>query len=737
MQQSANYTGQCLGHYRLIQRLGQGGFAEVYLGEHIHLKTQIAVKVLLTHLTEEAVETFRREAQTIARLRHPYIVQVHDFGIDGNTAYLVMDYAPHGTLRHHHPKGTRLPLATIVTYVKQVAEALQYAHEQRLIHRDVKPENMLLGTQHEVLLSDFGIALTAHSSTSQSTQNVAGTIVYMAPEQIQGHPYPASDQYALGIVVYEWLCGTRPFQGTFTEIAVQHAMKAAPSLRQYLPTIATEVEQVVMIALRKDPQQRFPTVRAFAQALEQAYLRQNASVAVSTLQTRTGSTFILPPPASVGEPPLSSAEYTTLPGLRQAPASLPVATPPSSPYTTSALSATTTTYPPTPLPVSAVSGSLQPQRSVSRRTAMIALGGLVTVTSGGLTWFLLSQRRPASSSTLFGQTSPGASGETTTNSQTTLIPATAAIITYQGHTDDVVGVDWSPDGTSIATVAQDGTAQVWSADTGKHLLSYNSRITPAQSNDNAQAVRWSHDNKQLVIGFSDGTAQRIDAMSGKQILSYGNASTEIHGVAWSPDGHYLALACDDGTVQVYEVASGKMLTRFTRHLNSVATVAWSHDGKFIASGSEDTTVQVWSATTGQALLTFKEHTREVSSIAWSGDDRYIASCSWDNTVQIWDSHSGRTVLSYTKHKGGWLNAVAWSPNGKYIASGGEIGVVTGNVYTGTRGIKDVNMHVWEAQTGNTHTTYQSFPIDGLVWSPDNTRVATACTNKVAQVWIVP
>ncbi len=183
MQQSANLTGQCLGHYRLIQRLGQGGFAEVYLAEHIHLKTQIAVKVLLTLLAEEAVETFRREAQTIARLRHPSIVQVHDFGITGNMAYLVMDYAPHGTLRHLHPKGSRLPLVTIVNYVKQVAEALQYAHEQRLIHRDVKPENILLGPRYEVLLSDFGIALIAHRSTSRSTQDVAGTIVYMAPEQ--------------------------------------------------------------------------------------------------------------------------------------------------------------------------------------------------------------------------------------------------------------------------------------------------------------------------------------------------------------------------------------------------------------------------------------------------------------------------------------------------------------------------------------------------------------------------
>lgn len=305
MQPSANLAGQCLGHYRLIQQLGQGGFAEVYLAEHIHLKTQIAVKVLLTHLTKEAVQTFRHEAQLLARLRHPSIVHVHDFGIAGDTAYLVMDYAPHGTLRHLHPKGSRLPLVTLVKYVKQVAEALQYAHEQRLIHRDVKPENMLLGPQHEVLLSDFGIALTAHRSTSRSTQDVAGTIVYMAPEQIQGHAHPASDQYALGIVVYEWLCGNRPFEGTFTEIAIQHTLKAPPSLSHSLPTLCPQIEQVVMTALQKNPHQRFPTVRAFALALE----RQSSVISSSRT---TLHELLIPPHPSVRRANIKLPAYCDL-----------------------------------------------------------------------------------------------------------------------------------------------------------------------------------------------------------------------------------------------------------------------------------------------------------------------------------------------------------------------------------------------------------------------------------------
>src|SRR5262249_15193916 len=118
-----------------------------------------------------------------------------------------MDYAPSGTLRNRHPKGTPLPVSTVVDYIKQIAQALQYAHDRKVVHRDVKPENMLIGEHNEILLSDFGIALIAHSSHYDSTKDMAGTIAYMAPEQIAAHPRPASDQYSLGIVAYEWLSG--------------------------------------------------------------------------------------------------------------------------------------------------------------------------------------------------------------------------------------------------------------------------------------------------------------------------------------------------------------------------------------------------------------------------------------------------------------------------------------------------------------------------------------------------
>lgn len=271
---------QC-GNYRLLSLLGQGGFSEVYLGEHIYLKTQAAIKILTLPLEQEERAHFLSEARIIAHLEHPHIVRVLEYGLEGNIPYLVLSYAPHGSLRQRYPKGTRLPLEDIVQTVRQLADALQYAHTQKLVHGDVKPENILIGRKTETLLSDFGVAVVA--SHSQQRKDISGTIAYMSPEQLRGEPCYASDQYALGIVVYEWLSGSRPFTGSYTEIAVQHMHTAPPSLREKLPDLPPAIERVVLKALAKDPQQRFESITDFAAALEQAAASMEASGADDTV----------------------------------------------------------------------------------------------------------------------------------------------------------------------------------------------------------------------------------------------------------------------------------------------------------------------------------------------------------------------------------------------------------------------------------------------------------------------
>src|SRR5947209_6179920 len=287
----ADRVGQQLGNYRLVALLGQGSYAEVYLGQHVRLPLHVAIKVLHTHLTGQEAEHFHQEAETIARLVHPSIVRILDYDVQEGVAFLVMDYAPGGSLRRRYPKGTVVPLPQIVSYVKQIAAALQYAHEQKFIHRDVKPENMLLGRQQEVLLADFGLATLAQSMSSlnRSAQGTAGTIAYMAPEQIEGHPRAASDQYALGVVVYEWLCGRLPFEGNFLNLPYQHLYNMPQPLHEYITDIPPTVEQVVLRALAKKPQERYSNLTVFAEALEQAVrFSQQPIQILSTPQSQSG-----------------------------------------------------------------------------------------------------------------------------------------------------------------------------------------------------------------------------------------------------------------------------------------------------------------------------------------------------------------------------------------------------------------------------------------------------------------
>lgn len=206
-------VGEQFGDYRLVRKLGGGTFGDVYLGEHTGNTTPAAVKILQARLTNsEDLKDYINEIRSLFRLQHPNIVPLLDFGIERDTPFLIMAYAPNGTLRQ--PKGTRLPLDTVVNYIRQIAEALQHAHDLRLVHRDVKPENILSGPNGQVWLSDFGIVSIAHSSRSLNTQDGAGTIPYMAPEQILGKPRLASDQYALVIIAYEWICGSQTWQKT-------------------------------------------------------------------------------------------------------------------------------------------------------------------------------------------------------------------------------------------------------------------------------------------------------------------------------------------------------------------------------------------------------------------------------------------------------------------------------------------------------------------------------------------
>jgi serine/threonine protein kinase len=264
-----DYTGRQIGNYRILRRLGTGSFATVYLAEHLYIEKLAAIKLLHISINAQSYREFQEEARINARLEHPHIIRLLDFGFYQQTPYLVMEYAPNGTLRQLYPKKSLMPPQQIINYVPQIAEALDYAHQQNVIHRDVKPENLLLNSRNELILSDFGIAILQQTQQS-SAKGIAGTPLYMAPEQFRGSSLPASDQYALGIMVYEWLCGEPPFSGNAYALSYQHVEQPPRPLSIHVPGISPAIDNAVLRALAKNPAHRFSSVQDFAITLQQA-----------------------------------------------------------------------------------------------------------------------------------------------------------------------------------------------------------------------------------------------------------------------------------------------------------------------------------------------------------------------------------------------------------------------------------------------------------------------------------
>jgi serine/threonine protein kinase len=282
-------AGQQLGHYRLTRQIGGGAMGEVYLAEDTRLPRQVAIKVIRAEApsyphsepVKELERLFQREMKAITLLDHPHILPLFDFGeekLQGMTfTYMVMPYRPEGSLSDwlRQRGGTLLSPEEVARLIEQAADALQHAHDQRIIHQDIKPSNFLLRQRNstpnrpDLLLADFGIAKLL-SGTSTTTQSVRGTPAYMPPEQWEGRPIPASDQYALAIMAYQLLTGQFPFQGGPGQMMHQHFSVQPQPPSRLNGRISPALDAVIMRALAKRPEERFPTILSFAQAFQQA-----------------------------------------------------------------------------------------------------------------------------------------------------------------------------------------------------------------------------------------------------------------------------------------------------------------------------------------------------------------------------------------------------------------------------------------------------------------------------------
>ena len=285
------------GRYRILRQLGSGSMGEVYLVEDTRINRQVAIKVIRSesyvysdpNSTSDAARLFEREARAIAMLNHPNILPLYDFGeevVNGTPlTYMVMPYCAEGSLAtwlQQRGEDNLLSPTDVAHFLRQAADALQHAHDNGLIHQDVKPQNFLIRSNRnerlpDLLLADFGIAkLTA--GTSGASQAIRGTPIYMAPEQWEGNPVPASDQYALGIMIYQLLTGRPPFQGGPGQMMYKHLSVAPQPPGTLNPVLNHDVDTILLRALAKRPENRFPSVSTFGKALQEALLMDGPTI---------------------------------------------------------------------------------------------------------------------------------------------------------------------------------------------------------------------------------------------------------------------------------------------------------------------------------------------------------------------------------------------------------------------------------------------------------------------------
>jgi predicted Ser/Thr protein kinase len=334
----ANLTGQTIGKYRVVEHLGRGGMAEVYKAYQPSLDRYVALKLMHAFLAgdQDFISRFEREAKNVAALRHPNIVQVYDFDVHNGTPYMVMEFIEGGTLKSHLEdlarQGKALSTAEAVHIIREVGKALSFAHAHQMIHRDVKPANVLLETDGRVILTDFGIAKILTGPSYTVTGATIGTPAYMSPEQGLGRPGDhRSDIYALGVMLYQLTTGQLPYEAdTPLAVMLKHVNEPLPLPRTIKPDLPEGIERIILKSMAKNPDDRFESAdEMLAQldnletaqliAIPPASMAAGASAHAATVAMGTGMAKLATGTVSSGAPPIPPADATRLASAAGAP----------------------------------------------------------------------------------------------------------------------------------------------------------------------------------------------------------------------------------------------------------------------------------------------------------------------------------------------------------------------------------------------------------------------------------
>lgn len=693
------------GDYQLLEELARGGMGVVYKARQRSLHRLVAVKVIRAGqlASPEEVQRFQSEAESAATLDHPNIVPIYEVGQQDGRHYFSMKLIEGGSLTPQLPQLRQEPRVA-ARLMATVARAVHHAHQRGILHRDLKPGNILVDSQGQPHVTDFGLAKRVEEDSNLTHSGfIVGTPAYMAPEQAQGHRRlnTTGDVYSLGAILYQLLTGQPPFAGSTVLQTLRQVLEQEPVRpRRLNPDAPRDLETICLKCLHKDPARRYGSAEALAEELER-YLAHEPIRARQSPAWERGWMWAQRRPGIAALSALLLAVAVLGFGLvfwqwqRAEDANQRL-------LQTAEELTETATREIQARQAEATANQEAHARLEEARTHLY----FSHVNMAHAEW--LANRRVSGVEALLDRCPSDQLGWEWHYLQRL---CHRDLLRLSGPRGDCYAMAYHPTGRYLATSAGDQTVRIWDTVTGKQIHALSGHSAAICS------LAFSPDGNQLASASWDQTVRLWEVRSGKHLGTFRGHRGKVWSVGVSPDGRRLASASDDRTVKLWDVQSGQEVMSLLCQ-ERVWSVAFCPDGQQLAAAAGKV-VQVFDLNTQQQRLALTGHTHWVWSVAFSPNGQRLASGSWDHSVKIWDV-KGKLLQTCHGHTNR-VFAVAFSPDGRRLASAG-----------------DTSVQLWDVQTGQREEIVRGFRtwVYQTAFSPDGNRLATFEGYCLARIWDV-